>query len=64
EESGSLDSILENTADFYDEEVGTSIEKFTSLLEPIMIVIMAVVIGAIVIAMVLPMFDMINTISY
>ncbi|MGO3167701.1 type II secretion system F family protein [Senegalia sp. (in: firmicutes)] len=64
EESGSLDTILENTADFYDEEVNTSIEKFTSLLEPIMIVIMAVVIGAIVIAMVLPMFDMINTISY
>lgn len=64
EESGSLDDILASTADFYDEEVNTNIEKFISLLEPIMIVIMAVVIGAIVIAMVLPMFDMINTISY
>ncbi|WP_130807163.1 type II secretion system F family protein [Senegalia massiliensis] len=64
EESGSLDTVLENTADFYDEEVSTTIEKFTSLLEPTMIVFMAVVIGSIVIAMVLPMFDMINTISY
>lgn len=63
EQSGSLDEILEKTADFYDEEVETSLKKLTTMLEPLMIVVMALVIGAIVIAMVLPMFDMINTIN-
>ncbi|SHJ82622.1 type II secretion system F family protein [Tepidibacter formicigenes] len=63
EESGSLDEILEKTANFYDEEVETALEQFTKLLEPLMIVVMAVVVGFIVIAMVLPMFDMMNTIE-
>lgn len=62
EQSGSLDEILEKTADFYDEEVETSLKKLTTMLEPLMIIVMALVIGGIVIAMVLPMFDMINTI--
>lgn len=64
EESGSLDEILNKTADFYDDEVESSIEKFTTMLEPIMIIFMAIIIGSIVMAMVLPMFDMINTISF
>lgn len=63
EESGSLDDILEKTANFYDEEVEVSIQRLTTMLEPIMIVVMAVVIGFIVISMVLPMFDMMNTID-
>ncbi|SHH46374.1 type II secretion system F family protein [Tepidibacter thalassicus] len=63
EESGSLDEILEKTANFYDEEVETALEQFTKLLEPLMIVVMAVIVGFIVIAMVLPMFDMMNTID-
>ncbi|MCR3956371.1 MAG: type II secretion system F family protein [Gudongella sp.] len=62
EESGSLDDILLKTADFYDEEVEVALTKLTTLLEPIMIVGMAIVIGFIVIAMYLPMFDMMNTI--
>lgn len=64
EESGSLDDILDRTANFYDEEVEVALQKMTTILEPLMIVIMAVVIGAIVIAMVLPMFDMFNTINF
>lgn len=63
EESGSLDDILEKTANFYDEEVEVAIQKMTTMLEPLMIVVMALVIGFIVIAMVLPMFDMMNTIQ-
>ncbi|MFT9494814.1 type II secretion system F family protein [Anaerosolibacter sp.] len=63
EESGSLDEILDRTANFYDDEVETALQRMTTLLEPLMIVIMAVAIGAIVIAMVLPMFDMINTVN-
>lgn len=62
EESGSLDDILTKTADFYDEEVEVALHKMTTLLEPIMIVGMALVIGFIVIAMYLPMFEMVNTI--
>ena len=62
EESGSLDEILYKTADFYDEEVEVSLQKMTTLIEPILIVGMAVVIGFIVIAMALPMFEVVNTI--
>ncbi|MTI48218.1 MAG: type II secretion system F family protein [Firmicutes bacterium] len=63
EESGALDDILDKTANFYDEEVETAMQRLTTLLEPIMIVFMAVIIGFIVIAMMLPMFDMVNTIQ-
>lgn len=62
EESGSLDDILTKTADFYDDEVEASLHKLTTLIEPVMLVGMAVVIGFIVIAMYLPMFDMMQTI--
>lgn len=62
EESGSLDDILFKTADFYDDEVETSLQRMTTLIEPILIVGMALVIGFIVIAMALPMFDVVNTI--
>lgn len=63
EESGSLDEILESTANYYDDEVETSVAKLTAMIEPLMIVVMAVVIGSIVVAMILPMFDMMSTIK-
>jgi type IV pilus assembly protein PilC len=63
EESGSLDSMLYKTADFYDEEVETSMQKLTSMIEPLMIVVMGLLIGFIVIAMYLPMFDMMKTVQ-
>ncbi|WFD11039.1 type II secretion system F family protein [Tepidibacter hydrothermalis] len=63
EESGSLDEILEKTADFYDEELETALGQITTLIEPIMIIVMGGVVGFIVIAMMLPMFDMVNTID-
>lgn len=63
EESGALDDILEKTANFYDEELEAAIQKMTTLIEPVMIVVMAVIVGFIVISMVLPMFDMINTVQ-
>jgi len=62
EESGALDDILLKTADFYDEEVDAALTRLTSMLEPLMIVFMALIIGFIVIAMYLPMFEVINTI--
>ena len=60
EQSGSIDDILDKTADFYDSEVDTAIQSMTALIEPVMIIIMGVVIGSIVIAMMLPMFEMAN----
>lgn len=63
EESGSLDEILNKSADFYDEEVEVAIQKMTEMLQPILIVIMALMVGFIVIAMALPMFDMVNTVQ-
>lgn len=58
EESGSLDDILNKTADFYDEEVDQAITAATALIEPALIIIMGLIIGSIVISIMLPMFDM------
>lgn len=62
EESGALDDILYKTADFYDDEVEVALDRMTTLMEPVMLVSMAIVIGFIIIAMALPMFDVVNTI--
>lgn len=62
EESGTLDEILEKTANIFDEEVETEIQRMLTFVEPMMILIMGLVIGFIVISMVLPMFDMMQTI--
>lgn len=62
EESGSLDEMLDKSADFYEQELEDAIDRLLKLMEPLLIVVMAVVIGFIVIAMMLPMFDMFQTI--
>jgi type IV pilus assembly protein PilC len=62
-ESGTLDDILDKTADYYDDEVEHGLQRLVSLFEPMMILILAVVIGFIVISMALPMFDMFSAIS-
>ena len=63
EESGGLDQMLSKIADFYDEEVNAAVETLTSVMEPIIIVILAIIMGGTLIAMYLPMFDMINAVS-
>jgi len=63
EESGALDDILNRCADFYDEEVEVAIQKATEMMQPIMIVIMALIVGFIVISIALPMFDMFQTVQ-
>ncbi len=62
-ESGTLDDILDKTADYYDDEVEHGMQRLVSMFEPFMILILAVVIGTIVVAMALPMFDMFQTIG-
>ena len=58
ERSGQLEDMLMKVADTFDDEVDTSLAGIVSLLEPAMIVVMAVVVGFIVLAMLLPIFDM------
>ncbi|OGR96493.1 MAG: hypothetical protein A2V88_09525 [Elusimicrobia bacterium RBG_16_66_12] len=58
EETGALDIMLAKIADFYDQEVDTAVKGLTSLIEPIVIVVMGIVIGTIVVAMFMPMFGL------
>jgi type IV pilus assembly protein PilC len=63
EQTGALPEMLLKIADTYDEEVDNAVSAMTSLLEPIMIIFLAVVVGSIVIAMFLPLIAMINQMS-
>jgi type IV pilus assembly protein PilC len=58
EETGNLDVMLSKIADFYDQEVEVAVKGLTSMIEPIVIVFMGIVIGGIVIAMFIPMFEL------
>jgi type IV pilus assembly protein PilC len=63
EQTGGLDEMLSKIADFYDEEVDAAVSNLLSLLEPIMIVFLGVVVGGMVVAMYLPIFDMVNAVQ-
>lgn len=58
EESGTVEEILKKASEFYDSEANFALEKLSNLVEPIMIVILALLVGFIVISLVLPMFSM------
>lgn len=58
EESGSIEHMLEKCAEYYDDEVDNSITKVVGMIEPILIIFLAAVVGFIVIAMLLPIFDL------
>ena len=62
EESGELEEMLISVANFYDEEVDRTVEKLTAIIEPVMMLGIALVIGVMVIAMYLPIFNMVNLI--
>ncbi len=63
EQTGGLDEMLSKIADFYDEEVDVAVGALLSLMEPVMIVVLGVVVGGMVVAMYLPIFDMMNAIQ-
>ncbi|MDQ2741455.1 MAG: type II secretion system F family protein, partial [Chloroflexota bacterium] len=63
EQTGGLDEMLSKIADFYDEEVDAAVSGLLAALEPIMIVFLGVVVGGMVVAMYLPIFDMINAVQ-
>ena len=61
EETGGLDHMLTKVADFYEDEVAAAIKALTSILEPVMIVLVGGIVGFIVIAMYMPMFKVYDT---
>lgn len=63
EETGSLDAMLGKVADFYEREVDTSTDRIKSLIEPLMIVVLACVVGVIVLAIMVPMFEIFNQVG-
>lgn len=63
EESGTLDSILEKTAEFYDNEVDNVTAQLSALIEPLIIIVLAVVVGFIVLSIILPIFSMYSAIG-
>jgi len=63
EETGALDSMLERVAEFYEDQVEASVKALTSILEPIMIIVIGSIVGFIVISMYLPLFEVYNRIE-
>jgi len=63
EETGQVDSMLEKVADFYDQEIEALVDALTSLLEPLLIVVMGGAVGGMVVALYMPMFNIINLVQ-
>lgn len=63
EDTGALDSMLDKVADFYDQEVEATTEQLTSLIEPLMIVVIGSIIGGMIVALYMPIFSIYNAIQ-
>ena len=63
EETGALETMLTKIADFYEDQVAAAVKALTSILEPLMIIIVGAIVGFIVIAMYLPMFKVYDQIK-
>jgi len=63
EDTGALDTMLEKIAEFYDQEVESTTEQLTSLIEPLMIVVLGSLIGGMIIALYMPIFSVFNLIN-
>lgn len=63
EEAGELDKMLDKVADFYDNDVDDTVSRLSALMEPVLIGVLAVIIGAVVVSVALPMFDAVTSIG-
>jgi type IV pilus assembly protein PilC len=63
EETGALDTMLSKVADFYDQEVEAAVASLTSMIEPILIAVMGAAVGGMVIALYMPLFNIINLVQ-
>jgi type IV pilus assembly protein PilC len=57
EETGEMDAMLSKVADFYEDEVSTTVKAMTAMLEPAMIVLVGAIVASVLVAMYLPMFS-------
>jgi type IV pilus assembly protein PilC len=62
EESGALDSMLDKVATYYEEEVDNMVDSLTSLMEPMIMAVLGIIVGGLVIAMYLPIFQLGNVV--
>ena len=63
EETGELTEMVNKLADFYEDDVSATVKTLTSILEPLMIVFVASIVAVILVAMYLPMFNMMSTVG-
>jgi type IV pilus assembly protein PilC len=63
EETGALETMMTKVADFYEEQVDAAVKALTSILEPVMIIVVGAIVGFIVISMYLPMFKVYDQIK-
>jgi len=63
EQTGALDAMLQKIADFYEQEVDEAVETLTGLLEPMIMIFLAVVAGGLVISMYLPIFSLASVVA-
>lgn len=63
EQTGKMDDMFDKISDFYDSEIESTVAGLTSLMEPILICFLGIVIGGIVMAMFLPIFNMANVVG-
>jgi type IV pilus assembly protein PilC len=63
EETGALDTMLTKIADFYEDQVAAAVKALTSIIEPVMIIVVGAIVGFIVIAMYMPMFEVYDSIQ-
>ena len=63
EETGALDTMLTKIADFYDDEVAAAVKALTSIMEPVMIILVGGIVGVIVVSMYMPLFTVYNSIK-
>lgn len=63
EETGAVDAMLEKVSEFYDQEVNDTVDALTSLLEPLLIAFMGMTVGGILVALYLPMFNLVNVVG-
>ncbi len=63
EETGALDEMLDKIGEFYDAEVSATVDSLTSLIEPLLMVVMGATVGGMVVALYMPMFKIINLVK-
>jgi type IV pilus assembly protein PilC len=63
ESTGALQDMLNTVADFYDEEIATTMERFITLVEPVLLVFMGVVIAGLLLALYMPLFQLSSVLS-